>query len=184
MPVVKDESSEKRESIFLKYEPENLLRLLSHLYKVPFHYLNGLKKSVACREKDCVFCKAGEDKKFEYNYYVSLNGQEGVLNVKPSVFFAIQAISKASKKESRQIKWLVIKEGQGLDTDYTVSKDDNLTVEEFAKVKESLDSYTEKLVKVMKVKEELLERNYIENVNTPDGEMPSPGEELEGIRNE
>src|SRR3990167_3723196 len=127
MPLVQDEQKEKKESLFLKYEAENILLLKSHLYKINSHYLKDHKSYVICKEKDCGFCDLGHTKRTEYNYYVSLNGQMGILNIKPSVFFAIQAISKASKKETRQISWLVLKSGQGLETEYTVSKDNNLT---------------------------------------------------------
>lgn len=160
MPVIRDEQSEKKESLFLKYEPENTLILKSHLYKLTFHYLQGEKKSTTCKGEECYFCQSGHDKRNEYNYYVLLNGQLGIMNIKPSVFFAIQAIARASKKETRQMSWLVIKEGQGLDTEYTVSKNDNLTPEEYEKINGEVDSFTDKLTKIMEARENTLAENY------------------------
>ena len=162
MPVIIDEQSEKKESLFLKYEPENTLALKSHLYKMFFHYLKKAEKSVACKDRECVFCSSGVNKRTEYNYFVNLNGQDGVLNVKPSVFFAMQAIAKASKKDIKQISWLVIRTGQGLETEYTVSKNDNLTEDEWEKVREEVEEYTERLSKIIESKEAALARTYEE----------------------
>lgn len=160
MPLVTDELQEKKDTLFLKYEPENILYLKSQLYKILSHYLKGMNKSVACKGKECVFCKNGYDRRIEYNYYVSLNGQLGMINIKPSVFFQIQAIAKASKKETRQMNWLVIKQGQGLDTEYIASKNENLTDEEWEKTKAEVSLYTEKLSALMQTQEVRLEKNY------------------------
>jgi len=132
------------------------------LYKLNFHFINEVKKSVACKGDECHYCQAGEQKRTEYNYWVNLNEQDGLLNVKPSVFFAIQQISRASKKDFRQISWLVIKSGQGLDTEYTVSKDETLTADEYKKIKIELDKNTNTLTKLMEVRENKLLESYDE----------------------
>lgn len=160
MGFINDEGKEKRPSLFLKYEQENKLVLKSNLYKINFHYLPDKRKSVSCKGEDCYFCKSGVGQNTEYNYYINLNGQNGVINVKPSVFFSLQSIAKASKKETRQISWLVIKEGSGLDTEYTVSKDENLSKEECEKIQSEIEKFNKELEKAMKSHEEILEKNY------------------------
>lgn len=162
MPLVTNEQNEKKESTFLKYEPENSLIIRSNLYKVSSHYLKQQNKFVACHKENCMYCESGIQKKVEYNYWVNLNGQEGVVDIKPSVFFAICAIEKASKKDKRNISWLVIKTGSGLETEYTVSKDDNLAPEDVKKSEAELESFNEKLTKLMSLREENLEKAYRE----------------------
>lgn len=162
MPFVKNESEEKRDSAYLKYEAENNLVLMSNLFKIEFHFLPGIKKSVSCKGKDCSYCASGTRKNAEYNYYVNLNGNEGALNIKPSVFFSIQGLSKAMKKETREIKWIVLKEGQGLDTEYTVSKDENLDKEAYKKIVDSIEEVNKKLQQLMVNREKQLEENYQE----------------------
>src|SRR3989304_2120703 len=118
MPVVKNEQEEKRESQFLKYivgDDGNSLLLKSHLYKIPFHFLpKPINRSVTCKGDKCSYCEKGFAKRAEYNYMVLLNGEIGFIDIKPSVFFAVQGISKAQKKDIRQMSWTVIKTGAGL----------------------------------------------------------------------
>src|ERR1035441_1149271 len=95
---IKDEQTVKPETSYLKYEvgtDGNDLFLKSNLYQIPFHFLKAVNRSVKCTGDECVYCKVGLPKRSEYNYYVSLNGQLGTLDVKPSVFYAIQGIAKA-----------------------------------------------------------------------------------------
>ena len=163
MGFVTDESTIKQQSAFPKYEigtEGNDLILKSNLYQIPFHFLISVNRSVKCIGEGCKYCEAGEPKRSEYNYYVSLNGQLGTLDIKPSVFFAIQDIAKAQKKDVRQISWTVIKTGQKTDTKYTTSKNDNLTSEEFAKAQAEIASFNEKLEKLMVKHEAQLTENY------------------------
>lgn len=166
MPVVKNEQEEKRQSQFLKYrtsEEGNSLRLLSHLYRIDFHYLpEPIKRSVICKGEECSYCKKGHQKRAEYNYLVNLNGEIGLMDIKPSVFFVIQGVSKAQKKDPRQISWTVIKTGEGLNTEYTTSKDDNLEKAEYDALNKELDANTDKLTVIMEKKEEQLKQAYVE----------------------
>lgn len=181
MPLVTDEQAEKREGLFLKYESTNRLVFKSNLYKVTSHYLKTPNKFVACHGEGCVFCKEGARKKVEYNYLVNLNGQEGVLDVKPSVFFDINQLEKAIGKDKKHIKWMILKSGSGLDTTYTTSKDENLTEEEVTQQTEELKANNDKLAKLMSNREEILEKEYAAQsgnpVNKADLETAPGGEE-------
>lgn len=164
MPLVTEEQQEKKEASFLKYEAENILMILSNLYKIDSHYLKSANKFVSCHKEECFYCTQGIQKKTEYNYVVKLNGQETIMDIKPSVFFNINAIEKMSKKEKRYISWMVIKSGTGLDTEYTVSKDDNLDSEDIKKVDADLEKQNDKLAKLMQIREDRLEEEYQANL--------------------
>lgn len=166
MPVIKNEQEVKQESQFLKYEvgdSGNELILKSHLYKIDRHFLPTQKKSVICLGEKCQFCNSGMKKSSEFNYMVWLNGSIGFMDVKPSVFYNIQGISKAQKKDPRTISWTVIKTGEGLGTEYTTSKNDNLDEADLVS-DEELDLNTEKLSKLMLEHEKQLRTNYDELV--------------------
>src|SRR6185312_13579379 len=163
MGIITDEQEIKRPTQFLKYETGdngNQLMVKSKLYKIDSHFLNAVKTSVICRGDDCHYCSAGYQKRAEFNYFVWLNGETGYIDIKPSVFYAIQAIAKAQKRDVREISWTVIKKGEGLNTDYTVSKDDNLAAEDFERVQDELENNTEKLSEIMERREEQLDSNY------------------------
>jgi len=158
MGFVQNEQDEKREGAYLKYEGENILQIQSNLYKVVSHYLKAKNKFVACSlGMDCFFCNNGTQINLEFNYFVDLNGKKGVMNIKPSVFYAINAIEKASKKTKREMSWLVLKTGEGLSTEYTVSKDENL---ETPPTEEELEKNNAELEKLMKIKETQLLNDY------------------------
>lgn len=162
--IIDDEQAVKVKSQFLDYEAGdgNSLILLSKLYKIDFHWLEGQRKYVACREEECVFCDNGYEVGTEYNYMCDLNGQKGFMNIKGSVFFAIQKISKAQKKNARQISWTVIKTGESKQTRYTTSKLDNIDESDYQAILDNLDTNTEKLIAVMSKQEEKHDQNYID----------------------
>lgn len=179
MPLITNEQGEKKESLFLKYEPENNLIIKSHLYKTVSHYISSIKKNVACHEEDCAYCLKNYRKRVEYNYFVFLNGQDGVMDIKPSVFFSINAIERAAKKDKRQMSWLVIKSGQGLDTTYTVSKDDNLSKEDWDRAESEIPTFDAKLDKLMSVRETKLEEAYQQNLDVPTIEIKEKVDSLQ-----
>lgn len=162
MPLITDEQAVKQESLYPKYDKTNRLILLSNLYKIKFHYLDNVSQSVLCKGKDeCGFCEAGKyPAKDEFNYFVNLNGQKGIMNIKPSVFFSLNELEEATGKDKRHVKWLILKSGEKLNTKYTVSKDDNLTAEEIAENEENLLINNEKLGQAMTRREEVLEEKY------------------------
>lgn len=171
MPIIEDEQSVKQPSQFLKYEvgeSGNELMLKSRLYKIDVHFLNDVKRSALCKGDGCVFCGNGLKKRSEYNYIVYLNGETGMMDIKPSVFYNVQGISKAQKKDPRQISWTVVKTGQGLDTEYMTSKNDNLSAEDYKLVQDELEATTAKLAKLMEARELSLEENYV--TYSPTGE--------------
>lgn len=179
MPFIKDESKEKRDSAYLKYESENTLLIYSNLYKIPFHYLSNVKKYVKCLGEECAYCEAGFKKSAEYNYYVELNGQKGALNIKSTVFFNIQGIANAKKQEQRHIQWLVLKKGEGLETEYTVSKDENLSKEYIQAISNALENNNAKLDLLMVAKEKQLEDNYHQYLDQTQGKQVENTEETE-----
>lgn len=164
MQVVDDEQAEKPKSNLLEYEvgsEGNMLILLSKLVKMETHYLKSVNNFVLCKgPDDCMYCAANYEITTEYNYWVDLNGTRGYLNIKPGVFFEIQKIAKAQKKEARQMSWTVIKTGSGLATEYTVSKDDNLAPEDFDKIQADLPDTTARLTDILEKHEERLNENY------------------------
>jgi hypothetical protein len=174
MGIIKNEQDVKQDSLFLKYEvgdSGNELMLISHLYKIDRHFLPTQKKSVLCLGDKCQFCSEGLKKSSEFNYMVLLNGGIGVMDIKASVFYNIQGISKAQKKDPRAISWTVIKTGEGLGTEYTTSKNDNLTSDQFEKVNDDLEANTDKLSKLMIEHEKQLKTNYNELVDVMKDEV-------------
>lgn len=165
--AVVDEQDVKRPTQFLRYESGdngNQLMIKSKLYKIDSHFLNSVKASVLCRGDECMYCQAGYDKRSEFNYFVYLNGELGYIDIKSSVFFAVQAIAKAQKRDVREISWTVIKKGEGLKTVYTVSKDDNLASEDFEQVENKLEENTDKLTTLMEKREEQLDQAYVDHM--------------------
>lgn len=164
MPVVENEQDVKAKSQFLDYEAGdgNSLILLSKLYKLDSHWLESQRKYVACRAEECIFCDNGYEVGTEFHYMVDLNGKKGFMNIKGSVFFAIQKVSKAQKKAPRQISWTVIKTGEGKQTRYVTSKLDNLEESDYQEILDNLDANTDKLTAVMSKQEEKHDQNYVD----------------------
>lgn len=163
MPVIRDEQNVERTSKFLDYEVGdlgNLLILKSHLYRIDSHFLDSVKRSVECRGDECLYCAAHYPKRSEFNYMVFLNGNTGFIDIRASVFFAMQSVAKAQKKDMRQMSWTVIKKGEGLKTKYTTSKDDNLGKEDYEDLLKVLDANTLELEGVMERHEADLASNY------------------------
>lgn len=177
MPLVENEQDVKQKSQFLKYEAGdggNTLMLRSNMYQLETHFLKSVNRSVECRGAECLYCAAGYAINTEYHYMVDLNGEIGFMNIKPSVFFAIQQIAKAQKKNPRKISWTVIKKGEGLNTDYTVSKDDNLTDEDYEKLTDELEANNKKLEALMETQEEKLSANYATHISDIKGQEAPP----------
>lgn len=184
MGLIDDDSQVKRETQFLQYEVGemgNQLMIKSKLYKIPTHFLNSVKRGVLCKGGECLYCGANYPVKTEYHYMVFLNGQVGFIDVKASVFYDIQGIAKAQRKDARQISWTVIKQGSGLDTSYTVSKDDNLAQEDYERLLEELESNTQRLVDVMEAREDDLSSKYAQYIGEiREQKAPKSKRETEG----
>lgn len=176
MQVVENEQEEKPKSNLLEYvvgAEGNTLILLSKLVKIDTHFLRTPSKYVACHgEDDCMYCAANYEIITEYNYWVNLNGSTGYLNIKPKVFFEIQKIAKAQKKDARQMSWTVIKDGTGLQTKYTVSKDDNLSADGYDRIERDLNDTTSHLMEFLEKTEERHEENYTTYLKDIRGQSP------------
>ncbi len=159
-----NDQEEKREGFSpLKYQGDrNTLLIKSNLYKLASHYLKDKSIPVACTGDNCVFCKNGYQKKTEYRYYVKLNGQLGIVDIKPTVFFAIQEHAKTLEKEARKVKWVVTKKGAGLETKYTVTPVGELTPEDWDTEEKERFGYNQKLQDSSEKREEWLNQKYIE----------------------
>lgn len=163
MPIVDNEQDVKKESLFLEYETGdmgNTLILKSKLYRIPKHFLKAVSQSVLCIGEDCLYCAANYESGTEYNYKAFLNGKVGFLDIKASVFFAIQKTCKAQGRDARSASWTVIKKGEKLGTRYTTSKNDNLAPEDIKQAQAELEANTKQLVDVMAKQEEKLLDNY------------------------
>lgn len=161
-PLVDNEQSVKRPSDWLKYEAENTLMLLSNVYIVKSHYVKAEGRSVACMGDTCKICQDGKNKPTsEYYYVVLLNGQKGILNVKATPFFDMNKIEKIKKKDKRHFTWLVYKEGDGMDTKYTTSKDDEIPEDQMTS-KTELRKNNDHLTDVVSAHEKNLVERYNE----------------------
>jgi hypothetical protein len=157
MPMITNEQSEKKANDYVKLDKENTVTLLSNVYKVESHYVQEKKRSVACKGEGCKICAEGKYKKrAEYYYVANVNGIEGILRLPASSFFDMNKIEGMTKKDKRSYSWLIIKEGEGLDTRYTTSKDEPIA--DAAPVEKN----NEKLEKIMTLYEKGLNERYNE----------------------
>lgn len=126
MPLVTDEQTVKPESDYVKLEKENTVTLLSNVYHLTSHYLKDKKKSVICKGKECAYCALKIPPRREYYYFADVNGARGLLRLPAGVFFSMNQLEKVMKnnKSKRDWTWTVLKEGEGLETKYTCSKDE------------------------------------------------------------
>ena len=79
---------------------------------------------------------------------------------------------------------MVIKSGSGIDTEYTVSKDDNLAPEDIKKSEDKLEKNNEKLAKLMIEREKRLEEEYKLNLSEEAIEEDSINTEAEEVNPE
>lgn len=151
MPLISDEQSERRPSQFLKLEDKAKLTILSNLYKVKTHFLQGQKVSVKCVGEDCYFCSAGVKARMEFFYFGKVNDVEGIVRVPASVFFQINESERVLEMDKRQSVWVVSKKGSGLETEYGVARgkdagESSLELSQAnAKLTQVLDPYTKNL---------------------------------------
>ena len=110
MPMVTNEQDEKKPSTFLKVEDKSKLTLLSNLYKIPTHYLRARKVSVICKGSDeCFFCQNGHKPRVEFYYWGNVDGDEGIVQVPASVFFALNEQERVLGIDKRDSVWVISK---------------------------------------------------------------------------
>jgi hypothetical protein len=149
MGLITDEQTVKSPSEFLKLEAENDVALLSNVYQIKSHWINSQKTSVACLGEKCSLCAGGQKFRMEYYYFGSVNGEKGFVRIPATVFFTMNKVESFLKKkdpkiDKRSYSWLVMKSGEGRDTEYATSKNDLVKID----MKE-IEENNEKLVKVM-----------------------------------
>lgn len=174
MSLIQNEQSERKVGSYLAYEGgKNILFIESNLYKIASHYSKDDRASVICKGDACIFCKNGYQKRNEYQYCVKLNDVSGMLDIKPSVFFQIQDHAKTLEDESRNIKWVVNKKGEGLKTEYAVTPMGSLSEEDKKRIASHLEENNQKLIKAMEARESRLDQKYAELVPSVVPQMPT-----------
>jgi len=134
MPYIEDESKVKRPTDFTKLEDGDVIILQSKVYSIPTHFLATEKRSVYCIGDGCYFCGKDMKARDEYFYYGLVNGEKGIMRVPATVLYSIAGQEKLIKKnpktkdlDKRDFEWIIGKTGSGLDTEYTVMKNDKIT---------------------------------------------------------
>lgn len=122
MGLVTKEQDEKRPSQFIKLEDKSKLILFSNLYKAKTHFLKAKNTSVLCGGEKCYFCDAGIKSRMEYFYYGEVDGEEGIVRVPASVFYALNDQERVLEIDKRDSIWIISKKGSGLDTEYGVAR--------------------------------------------------------------
>lgn len=161
MTLVTDEQTIKAPSEFLKLDKENSVLLLSNVYMTKSHYLQDKKKSVACHglKEGCHYCKKTPPR-HEYYYFAMVNGEKGILRIPGGVFFSMNQLEKVMKggKNKRDYSWIILKEGEGLETKYTCSKDEPIPEGEVKP--EEIEKNNETLSTKIREYEARLEKNH------------------------
>lgn len=156
MPLITEEQKEKAKGQFLKLEDKARFTLFSNMYKLITHFLEDEKMSVLCQEEDeCKFCKYGHKATTQYYYFAKVNEDEGIVRIPASVFFQLNEQERVTGKDKRNSVWIISKKGTGIETKYTVAKDDNAGTPSI-----SLEDANEKLGKAMLANESVLQQNY------------------------
>jgi len=158
MPLVTEEQDEKRPSQFIKLEDKSKLTLYSNLYKAKTHFLKARNTSVLCVGDSCVFCGMGMKSRMEYFYYGNVDGEEGIVRVPASVFFALNENERVLEIDKRSSIWVISKKGSGLDTEYGIARG-----KEAGTPTISLEEANEKMTKVLDNYVKSLEQKYREN---------------------
>lgn len=150
MPLNKDEQSIKPPSEIIKLEDGDVLIIQSNVFDLTTHYLQSIKKGVLCGGEKCYFCNQDIRQRKEFFYYGKVNDQVGIIRLPASVFYslnaqerALQKSGKMQNKEKRDFEWIIGKTGSGMETEYSVTRGDNLERMDDAE----LEANNEKLVK-------------------------------------
>lgn len=153
--VVKNEMSERRPSTFLPIENKSKFTLKSHLVKLETAYVKTDRESMWVLHTDdsqlAQYAKRYQPRT-EYIYYGLVNGQEGMMRLPSTVFFAIQEQAKILNKEVRDYEWVVSKTGEGLKTKYTVTRLGDVKTPD-----KEVEANTEKLLSLVTNYEKILE---------------------------
>lgn len=168
MKIIIDETSiVKRQQIkFLTFEEKTtIVQLLSNVCVLKTHWLPNKKTKVLCVGEKCVVCSYKVPIKKEYVYYAKINGQEGMLRVSSGVFFDMNAIEDATKTKKQDFLWMIIKQGTGKETRYSVLKHADVSQ------KANLEEGNQKLLGEMQEYEQALllaYRRIVEEVSSHD----------------
>ena len=155
--LITDEQKEKGSSSFLKVEDGSVIRLLSNLVKTRTHFLPDEQTSVICKGKNCFFCQQGIPARDEYFYWGTIDEQRGLIRLPASVFFSLNESERVLKKSKRSFEWIISKSGSGLKTRYSVTRGNDVEVDE-----KEVKKNNEKLLKTINAYEKTLISRYDE----------------------
>lgn len=131
MPLQKEEQKVRNPSDFIKLEDGDILVIQSNVFELTSHFLQAEKTGVICGGDGCYFCEQKLSQRREFFYFGMVNGVQGVIRIPATVFYSlngqerlIQKNVKNKGKDKRDYGWIIGKTGSGLDTEYSVSKDD------------------------------------------------------------
>src|SRR3990167_4045179 len=99
MPLQTEEQNEKKPSLFQKLENKNIVILRSNVYIVQSHFIKSINRTIACYEDKCKIDHAVILPRKEYYYFGLINDTEGVVRLPGTVFFDMNAIEAATKKD-------------------------------------------------------------------------------------
>lgn len=168
MPFINDEQGEKKQSIYLVIEDKSKVHLLSRLYKLQTYFVPSIKKSVWGED---IVPKAEAEpncrRNVEYIYWGIVDGQEGIVRLKPSIFFAINEAEKVLGMDKRGMEFIVGKQGSGMNTKYSVTRGRDIPTTE-----SQVEDANKKLAEQMPKYEKQLKQNladYLGQVYTESG---------------
>lgn len=153
MKIIIDETSivKRQQTKFLTFEEKTtIVQLCSNVCIIKTHWLPNKKIKVLCVGDKCAVCFHKIPIKKEYIYCASINGQEGMLRVPASVFFDMNAIEDATKTKKQDFLWMIIKQGAGKETRYSVLKHADVSQ------KVNLEEGNQKLLRAMQEYEQVL----------------------------
>lgn len=175
MELVTDEQKEKQTGLFIKLEDKAKLTIFSNLGKVKTHFLKSKNTSVIHKDENCAFDGGESQPRIEYFYYADVSGEQGVVRVPASVFFALNEQERVLEIDKRDNVWIISKTGSGLKTEYGVARG-----KEAGSPPIPLEEANKKLVTALENYSKSLERRYSELVNEP----PIPDEEPQEAAND
>lgn len=117
MKIIDNEQKEKREGQFLKVEDKSRVILTSKLVKIETCYPNDGVKTILWSQS---LANKGYQKRSEFMYWGSVNGQEGIIRVPASMFFAMNEAERVTETSKRETEWIVSKTGEGKMTRYAI----------------------------------------------------------------
>lgn len=172
MPLQKEEQKVRNPSDFIKLEDGDVLVIQSNVFELTSHFLQAEKTGVICGGDGCYFCEQKLSQRREFFYLGKVNDSVGIIRIPATVFYSlngqersVQKNPKNKGKDKRDYGWIIGKTGSGLDTEYSVTKDE--AVERPSELE--MDENNNKLVKACEKYEAGLEQKAVEIITQDKG---------------